>query len=111
MVTTAEFKFRIYVSPLDGDPPVIAVWYHGLEVNRSRTVAEWVYESFQDNDHRQDFELAPDKYWQVVGTARLHGAYDWQGEYDETIDILEFQKLEMSEEAFMELSGLNGGSL
>lgn len=93
-----EFFFRAYVFPFDGDPPEYQVWYPGLETIKEEgrlTITEWVRYLFDNEDLRERFSLDPDKGWQVFGKGRLEGRYDYYGEYDEEMDILEYQIAEL----------------
>lgn len=91
----AEFLFRIWVHPYDS--PDVEVWYHGLESTDPgrRFVSEWAMTSIQDEDAHELFSLDKTKYWQVVGRARICGWFDYWGEYDEEITVLEFEKSEV----------------
>lgn len=94
-----EFEFRIWVHPVDGDPPEIQVWYSGLESTKpgEGLISDWAEESLRCEDLHALFNIAPDedKHWQVFGKGRLSGSYDYQGEYDEEFDLIEYQKEEV----------------
>lgn len=94
----AEFSFRVWVHPEDGDPADIEVWYQGLESTEpgKRTTTDWIMESFPNEDFHRLFDLDTDKHWQVVGKGVLQVMYSL-GEYDEEISIVEFSKAEVIE--------------
>jgi hypothetical protein len=94
-----EFEFRIWVHPVDGDPPDIEVWYSGLESTKSGSVlvSDWVMESLRNEDFHSLFDLDEDKHWQVFGKGTLQGSYDYFGEYDEEFDVVSFTKEEVPE--------------
>jgi len=101
--SSVEFLFRVWVHPEDGDPPDVEVWWQGLESanHTQRFVSDWVYESFGEYfDFREQFDLDKSKHWQVVGKATIKGSYDSHLEYDETIDIEEFEKVEVPQSYF-----------
>ena len=81
--------FRVWVSP--ADPPSIEVWYHGLEECKRGFVSEWFADSFSNYDMHDLFKLTKGRHYQVVGKATLTGTYDYDGEYDEHLDIDEFE--------------------
>ena len=83
--------FRVWVSP--ADPPTIEVWYHGLEACKRSDlfVSEWFMDSFSNYDMHDLFSLDKDSHYQVIGKATLTGTYDYYGEYDEHLDIDEFE--------------------
>src|SRR5690242_1667049 len=90
----AEFLFRVWVCPKDGEPPRVEVWFHGIEGSNGRYVSEWVREAM-DNlryEFHDLFELPPEGYWQVVGKATIRGWFDYLGEYDEAVYIIEYTK-------------------
>ena len=97
MTSIVEFSFRIWVPPKDGDPAEFEVWFQGLEPTESgkRFVSDWAKESLSYEDLHSLFGLDPTKYWQVVGRGTLQGWWDYYGEYDEALDITEFDKAEV----------------
>lgn len=94
-----EFLFRIWIHPELGDPPEIEVWYHGLEPTESRKgfFSEWARAALCElqSEFWDEFGLDKEKYWQVVGKATLQGRFDYCGEYDEDLDVIEFDKAEV----------------
>lgn len=102
MSDKVAFSFRIWVHPEDGDSADIEVWYQGLEPTDLRKVhiADWARESLWNEDFYRLFDLDRTKHWQVVGKATIRGWYDYWGEYDEEIDLIEFEKAEVPEEWF-----------
>lgn len=94
-----EFGFRLWVHPKDSDPTEIEVWYSGLEstVPGRGLITDWALESLSNEDHHYLFDLDDDKHWQVVGKGTLHGWYNYFSEYDEELDIIEYQKQEVPE--------------
>ena len=98
--TTCEFLFRVWISPEDGDSPQVETWYPGLEdmAPAGRSVAEWAQQVLTDGDIYELFPVGRDKYWQVVGSARLRGWYDSFGEYDEDLTILEYRADEVPDD-------------
>jgi len=99
MSSTVDFKFRVWVNPEMGDPPEIEVWYDGIEPTDCKTgfVSEWAEEAMLNEDFWSLFDLDKEKYWQVVGDARIEGHFDHYGEYDEWVSVLRFEKAEVSE--------------
>lgn len=97
-MSRAKCLFRVWMYG-DGDPTEIEAWYHGMEPTdpSKRFVSEWFRESLSYEDLYELFEVDPEKSWQIVGEATIEGRYDYYGEYDETIDILEFEKQEIVE--------------
>ena len=97
-----EFFFRVWVHPEDGDPPEIEVWYHGLEETnfKKAMVSEWVYEAMTCEDFHEVFKLDKTKHWQVLGTAKIEGWFDYYGEYDESLEIFDFEKVEVPDSWF-----------
>ena len=96
-----EFLFRVWLYPEDGDPTEIEVWYHGLEEisETKRSISEWARESFSCEDFRHLFKIEnTDKCWQIIGKATIRGWFDYWGEYDEEIDIIEYEKSLMFDE-------------
>tara|TARA_R110000868_G_scaffold45841_4_gene151811 strand:- start:354 stop:683 length:330 start_codon:yes stop_codon:yes gene_type:complete len=93
----AEFSFRVWIHPVDGDSADIETWCYELEPTDEKrlSIAEWAKEHLANLDLHNLFELNPDKHWQIIGKATLTGSYDYQGEYDEELDLIEFQKAEV----------------
>ena len=54
-----DFMFRVWVSPLDGDPTEIEVWCHELEStdNNTRSVTDWVREAMSEEDFHYEGAL------------------------------------------------------
>lgn len=98
-MSKAEFCFRCWVHPT-GDPSEIEVWFNGLEETKSdrRFVSEWAKDAMECEDLRAIFDLDDSKHWQVVGKAVVSGEFDYWGEYDEDVTIVEFQKAEVLEQ-------------
>jgi hypothetical protein len=96
---TAKCMFRVWLYS-SGDPDEIEVWYHGIETTdpHKRFVSEWFRESLSYEDLRDLFGVDHEKSWQIVGEATIEGRYDYYGEYDESIDIIRFEKQEIPEE-------------
>lgn len=99
MSNRAEFNFRIYVHPEGGDLAEIETWYQGLRDLSRRSVEEWAQMSLCDQDFYKLFDLDKTKHWQVVGKAIIRGWWSFD-EYDEDIDIIEFEKVEVLESSF-----------
>jgi hypothetical protein len=99
MASKVEFSFRAWVHPINGDPPGIEVWYAGLEATEpgKGLVSDWARESLRNEDMHELFELDGEKHWQVVGRCTLHGWFDYFGEYDEELDLIEYAKAEVPE--------------
>ncbi len=97
-----EFYFRVWVHPVDGDPSDVYTWYQGLEPTDSKSsfIEDWSSESLRNEDFHELFDLDPTKHWQVVGKAKIYGSFDYWGEYDEEITIIEFQKAEVPDSFF-----------
>lgn len=95
-----EFSFRVWVHP--DDPADVEVWWHGIEPTESGKwfASDWALNSMYEWDFHELFELDKDKHWQVVGKGRLHGRFDYLGEYHEEFDVTEFQKAEVPEAWF-----------
>jgi len=110
----AEFNFRVWIYPEDGDPPEIEVWWHGLESTdpSRRFMSEWVSESLETelvlSDVYDLFDLDRDKHWQVVGKGEITGWYDYYGEYDETFDVIEYEKAEVPESFYERCRVIDG---
>lgn len=94
-----EFCFRVWVFPEDQEPPQLEVWFHGIEDGHV-FASDWAQESFREEDFHSLFDLDKTKHWQVVGRAALQGGYDYEGNYDEDLHVLEFEKQEMPLEWF-----------
>lgn len=94
-----DFYFRIWTYS-SGDSATIDVWYQGLEETRPnrRFVSEWAKEALENEDIISLFDLDESKCWQIFGHARITGSFDYYGEYDETTDILSFEKAEVPED-------------
>lgn len=99
---SVEFFFRVWVHPEDGDPADIETWFHGFESVKpgTRYVSEWARDSLSNEDFNDIFGLDKTRHWQVIGKCRLSGCFDCYGEYDETLDVLDFEKSEVPEEWF-----------
>lgn len=97
MKDEVEFYFRVWVHPEGGDPAEVEVWYQGLEpTDASKGFAsDWISESLYNEDFYALFDLDKTKNWQVVGKGTLKGVYDYFGEYDEDLNIVEFEKAEV----------------
>ncbi len=106
MCNSCEFNFRVWVCPKDGDPSNIETWFQGLESTdkNTRTIADWTKESLANYDLYDLFHLDQNKYWQVVGKAVIEGWTDCFGEYDESIEIIEFEKTEVPKSFFDDLN-------
>jgi hypothetical protein len=61
-------------------------------------MSEWFQESFSNEDFHDLFRLDKEKCYQVVGKATITGSYDYYGQYDETVDVDEFQVQEEPED-------------
>lgn len=94
-----EFGFRVWVYPDDGDPADVEVWYQGLESIAPDTCFEsdWARECFYNEDFYDIFDLDKTKNWQVVGKFILRGSRDYFGEYEEELEVIEFEKVEVPE--------------
>ena len=104
MSKAVQFNFRIWVHPEDGDPPDIEVWWHGLEHTGPDKgfMSDWIHEALTCEDFHHTFDLDTDKHWQVVGKGELTGWYDYWGEYDESLDVIEYEKAEVPESYYEE---------
>ena len=104
-----EFSFRIWIHPVDDDSADIETWCYELEPTdeKRRGVAEWAKEHLANLYLHDLFELNPNKHWQVIGKATLTGSYDYQGEYDEELDLIEFQKAEVPDSWFNNKFGIS----
>lgn len=102
MSEKVEFSFRVWVYPEDSDPAEFDIWWYGFEPTNpsGRFVTEWVRESFSNEDFHDLFKLDKDKHWQVIGRASLRGWYSYDGEYDEELEVIEFQKVEVPSQWF-----------
>ena len=87
-----QFEFRIWIYP--EDPPDIETWCYELEptVSLRIGIAEWARESLQCEDFESLFSIKEGEAWQVIGKGEISGSYDYYGEYDEMLDVIEFQK-------------------
>lgn len=96
----AEFNFRIWIHPEDGDSSDIEIWCHELEpMDRcKRPASEWVREYMENEDLHAAFELDRTKHFQVLGKGKIRGWFDYWGEYDEEMDIIEFETAEVPAE-------------
>lgn len=83
------FNFRVWLWPLDEEPPTLEFWWQGLEItsDTERSVSEWVEEALLNTDFYEEFKLDTSKYWQVIGTGTLRGSFDYWGEYDEELTL------------------------
>lgn len=104
----AEFNFRAWVHPEDGDAATVEVWYQGLEPTdlKKVSVADWAQESFYNEDFHALFDLDKTKHWQVVGTGKIRGWYDYFGEYDEELTVDDYEKEEVPAEWFNDMLSL-----
>jgi hypothetical protein len=103
-------SFRIWTCPQDRDVSAdIEIWHQGLEPVSSdkRSVAEWAREHLRELDLVELFDLDNSKHWQIVGKGTLEGWHDHNDEYDETFDVLSFEKLEVPAEWFEEETSLS----
>ena len=107
MSCTVEFCFRVWAHP--EDPADIEVWHHGLEptvIGKHTYFAEWARESLSNEDFHELFKLDKSKHWQIVGKMTLNGSYDYFGEYNEEMDLIEFEKAEVPDGWFDDSLGL-----
>lgn len=98
-----QFKFRIWVYPEDTDRHDAEVWYDEMEIisKTGCTVTKWIMEAMNDIEPRSEFNLVnKSNCYQVFGEARLRGAFDYWGEYDEDLDIDSFTVMEYLPEMF-----------
>lgn len=105
-----EFQFRVWAHPMDGDPAAVSVWCHELESTQpgTRFASEWVLESFQECDFHEIFELDEDSHWQIIGKATISGSFDYFGEYDEDLDIIEYEKVQVPDRFFKGMLPIEG---
>lgn len=110
--SSCEFSFRIWVHPELEDPPEIEVWYHGLEITKPGNCfcSEWALNALYDLQSKfwDIFDLDKTKHWQVFGRAVVAGRFDYYGEYDEDVDLIEFEKAEVPD-GFRDMSRLDIG--
>lgn len=96
MIVSHNFEFRLFIDESDRD---LEVWVYEFEIVEAcgkRTVCDWVKESFFDLvDPYEDFKLDEAKPWQVIGRGNITGHYDYVGEYEEHINIIEFKTQEL----------------
>lgn len=91
-----EFFFRIWLN--FGDDFKVETWCQELEPTtlQKRSIAEWALDALNERDIHDHFDLDEDKCWQIVGKAFIkgwHNSYD--GEYEEDLDIVEYQTCEV----------------
>ena len=112
--SSCEFSFRIWVHPELGDPPDIEVWYDGFEPTESRRgfFSEWAHAALCElqSEFWDEFGLDKSKHWQVIGRATLQGRFNYEGEYDEDLDVIEFDKVE-GPDSFWESGGITDMTL
>ncbi len=80
-------------------------WSYELEPVdiQHRSTAEWALSHLDGNFNREDwleeFKLDGTKCWQVIFKGSLYDWYDCFDEYEEEMDILEFQTIEIPQRA------------
>lgn len=100
-----DFSFRIILVHLKPRVSDIGVWYHGLEpVDGSRFKQRQIQERLSESNYNfwDMFNLDPKKNWQVVGKAAFHSYHDHlTGEYDDSLEIYSFKKVEVPDSFFL----------
>lgn len=101
---SVEFLFRVWVHPEDEDPQDVEVFYPELEPLEpgTRLRSEWALDSLQNEDFYDLFDLDKTKHWQVVGKGVVRGSYDYYGDYDEELEVVEYRKCQVPESYFDE---------
>lgn len=99
-----DFLFRVLVFPINKDTTVeINVWVHEHSIDKNGKIyypEEWVKNTMYDIDVRDEFNLADDKAYEVLGKGSLVGYTDIGGEYDEDINFFETTIKELPKEFY-----------
>lgn len=96
-----EFYFRIWIfndensDDIYEDEEVFVYTLDKFSTAATKSSTEWAKYSLCNEDYFQLFGLDDTKNWQIVGKAVLAGGYVGN-EYDETLDIVEYQKTEVN---------------
>lgn len=91
----AEVQFRVWLR--DGEVERVETWCHDfvpLTAGR-RSGDEWAAEHLQSVNWFADCNLDPAKDWQILGRGRLVGETDYWGDYDEQLDLDEYEAVEV----------------
>lgn len=101
----SNFEFRLFIDESDYELQVWVYEFERTEVCDKRTAHDWIMESFFDlvNPY-EDFELDKDKAWQVIGKGRISGYSDYDGDFEENLHLIEFQKQELPS-SYFEING------
>lgn len=96
-----HFRARVIVSEHDGVE--IDVWDDELTPLKDRCRAsEWALSHMQnawsDEDYRDAFELPPTGIWEVVFDGKMRSWQDWEGEWDEEMEVLGIQKQQLPDD-------------
>ncbi len=93
-----EFHARLFV--IDGRYVKTKFWSNEMEPMdcRHRSVDEWAEESVTSHFGPECFDIPTEGNYQALVHAKIVGSFDYQGEYDEDIEVVEVACEQMPDE-------------